>query len=354
MNKKTKLALGTALTCGVIATFGSAFALYKNAEEPIKIGIGSVSGHTDSKDNVTYKIGEITAYQNDYTGDSTKDVTVELADKKLSPDLNKIVLKAPLSFEYDSSFNGSKQDYAVGRVSVTVKIDSKIIEKGVSVTANLGGYSKNGNSDTYFTLNKINNFFTKATFSSTSTEITNYIDTAIDASNIYCLVTIDMSTALSADNFLALSEIDEAFKVDFNWSPYSETMTNFEADLKPTAYIVGDATDWQTNYGDYQMVPNINKPSSKVEWTYKLLKGFKEIKVYDSQETVFTNHWVSCRGTDADGVSQTTDGNAKFTDPSAGYEIYYVRNGDKAKVDKGFWVSPSDSANKVTGQDFDV
>ncbi len=347
MKKTNKFILGAALTSGVIACFGSAFALYKKLGNDVSIGIGSVKSHTDSSDVVTYKIGTPTVYKNSALG--TDDV-IDLATAKLSPELNKLYVKVPLSFEYGTNLTTSAQDTAVGHLNVKVDIDSAIAAKGTTVTANLTGYKKeNDTADTYFTKSKMDNFFATADYSTLTAGAdgfvsqSGYIDTAVDASSISCLITIDMSSALTDDNFLGLAEITKAFNVTINWSPYQteayatgESWT--DAKLAPTAFVRGDRSDWQT-MEDYRMVPNINAAKSKtvengteylVEWKYTLLKDFSTIKVYDSSETVLKDDagWIYCRAGTYNAAGTPVDvsgGNAKL-DKNSSYNVYYVRD----------------------------
>ncbi len=361
MKKTNKIILGTALASGVVACFGSAFALYKKTADKINIGIGEVSGHTDSTDEVKYLIKTITAYKTKGS-DGTLSDSVDLTTSKLSPDLNKVYLDVPLSFEYGANSTAPVQAAALGHLNVTVDIASDIAVKGATVTANLTGYSKDGGTaETYFTKYKMNNFFATKNYSEITAENgfatqSGYIDTAIDTSNIHCIIGIDMSTALTDGNAVALAEISNAFKVTVNWSPYQEgnysTGESWADDnIKPTAYVRGDRSDWQC-MEDYRMVPNIGASKTNttntttetvylVEWTYKLLKEFTQMKVYDSQETQYADIWVSCRGgkyADGTDVKITTDGNAILSDTDS-YNVYYVRNTNGTNnVEKGFWV----------------
>ena len=358
MKKKNKFLLGAAFACGVVASFGSAYALYLNNSSAgdISIGIGSVATHTDSTtDTLTYSIGDVVAYK-----DSVADGNaIELSTAKLSPSLNKVVLKAPLSFSYSYSANvksASAQDYAVARVSVNVTIDKTLAaiktEKDnadtVKVSAQLAGYQKasvtnNGTTtleDTYFTTNKVADFISSTTSADDSgnTVYSGTLDTAIDASSIYCLITIDMSSTITAANFLSLAEITSAFKVTLDLGSFDTSAT--DANLTPSAYIRGDRSDWKS-FTDYRMVPNVNHAGNEVEWTYKLLNGFSMIKVYDENNT--SGAWVSCRGTNATGCTAQSDGNASLKN-NRSYDVYYTRN---AASNPGFYVT---GGNLVEGE----
>ncbi len=340
MNKKNKILLGIALTSGVVASFSSAYALYVNATNgsEFSIGIGSVASHTDSSDTVTYKFGAIKTYSDESLGDDK-----ELGNTKLSPDQNKVYIKVPLSFEYGETKTTSPQNSALGRFSVTVDIKNKLAAKGAKVSAQLKGY-KDG---TYFAAHRMSDFF-ETTYSSTSndtqtigesyTSVTKYIDTAVDASSIYCVITIDFSGVFTETNFPDWAEITNAYKVTLNWgdayddnnadeSGVKKVYSDFESILKPTAYVRGDLSDWK-DLADYQMVPNINATGSteKVEWEYRLLKGFSKIKIFDSSETVLNdNGWIYCRGVEADSGAAVADGNATL-DKDKNYHIYYTRD----------------------------
>jgi hypothetical protein len=346
MKKMNKFVLGLAFTSIIVGSFGTAFALYKNTTNAsdMSIGIGTVQSHTESTDNVTYKIGTTEMYSNEAL--TTK---IE-SNAKLSPDLNKVYVKVPLSFEYGETKTTSKQDTALGRFKVKVEINESIAKKGATVGASLKGYSKatvdNAEYDTYFTKNKMSDFFA-TTYSETTTSVEKHIDTAVDASNIYCVITIDLSTALSESNFYDVAEISNAFTVTLNWGGYDSSYTDFDSNLVPTAYIRGDLSDWK-NLEDYQMVPNINAAYDIVEWKYKLLKGFSKIKVYDSSETqLSTNGWIPCRGVDKDsGATKETDGNATL-DKEKSYDIYYTRN--ETYTDKqGFYVAAGSESKTET------
>lgn len=353
MKKANKFILGAALTSGVIACFGAAFATYKKLDSDINIGIGEVKGHTDSSDVVTYKIGTPTTYKSNTYEEADK---IDLTTAKLSPELNKLYVKVPLSFEYGTNLTTSAQDTAVGHLNVKVDIDSAIAAKGTTVTANLMGYSKDGTAETYFTTTKMDNFFSDKNYN--DSELTavdgfisqsGYIDTAVDASSISCVICIDMSSALSDTDkaFLDLANITKAFKVTINWSPYQKTAYStgeswMDEKLAPTAYVCGDRSDWQT-MEDYRMVPNINASKTNdsseylVEWKYTVLKDFSVIKVHDAKETVYGDTWLRCRGGHLkNGTNVTIDdyGNATL-DSTDSYNVYYTRN---ATSDQGFWV----------------
>ena len=360
MNKKNKILLGIALTSGVVASFSTAYALYENKTNAsdFSIGIGSIASHTDSKDNVTYKFGEIKTYSNE-------GLTTELGTTKLSPKQNKVYIKVPLSFEYGETQTTSPQNSALGRFSVTVDIENKLAYCGAKVSAQLKGYSKGKGDDgddgslqeTYFTTNKMIDFF-GTTYSyqkdgntvgnindveSGYTSVTKFIDTAVDAKNIYCVITIDFSSGLKDDCFFDLADITNAYKVTLNWGQYKDTYSDFDSDLIPTAYVRGDLSSWK-DLADYQMVPNINKAYNIVEWEYKLLKGFSKIKVHDSRETTLSSTWIPCRGFDnGAGVSKDSVGNA-ILDKSKSYHIYYTRN-ETYSNKQGFYVGLEEDSN---------
>ena len=351
MKKYNKLVVSLVLGASVVATFGTAFALYKNVEgaKDYSIGIGSVQSHTDSSDLVTYKIGTLGAYSDDTL---TKELT---KDDKLSPDVNKVYLKVPLSFEYSENLTqASAQNSVVGRFSVTVNVEDSLAKAGAKVSANLKGYDYNPREKksvtTYFTKNKMDDFF-NTTYSETVTSVTKYIDTAIDASSIYCVVTLDFSSALTKENYLNYAEITKAFDVSLSWSAYnSSTISDFESDMKPNAYVIGDLTDWK-DFEDYALVPNIwSSKTDYVEWQYEILKGFSLIKVHDLG-TSETDKFISCRGTNSKTASQVDDGygayNAKLNKDN-GYTIYYVRNASGGVENpKGFWVNATTDDDKA-------
>lgn len=336
MKNKNKLVASLVIGASIVASFGTAFALYENATNggKIDIGIGSVESHVDSDDKVTYIIGATKLYK-----DEALETEVASTDK-LSPDFNKVYLSIPLSFEYaENNKTASAQDTVLGRFSTTVTIDDKLAGKGVVAHASLKGYKK-ANADgaeqvTYFTENKMSDFF-NSTFGESEKTITKFIDTAVDKSSISCVMTLDFSTVLTADTFLDLSEIEKAFSVSLSWSGYSSTYTDFDSNLVPTAYIRGDKSDWNS-YEDYQMVPNINAAYNIVEWNYKLLKGFSKIKVYDENETVLGSKWIYCKGVaDNSGASIDSDSNAVL-DKEKEYHVYYTRN-ETTDGKKGFYV----------------
>lgn len=336
MKKSNKFVLGLVLSAGVIGCFGTAFALYENKTDAkdFSIGIGSVVSHTESDDNINYKFGAIATYS---------DATCETEfTGKLNPDNNKVYVKIPLSFDYTKSATTSAQDTVVGHLKVQVDI-AESVAKNTTVSAKLTGYDKNGEGQTvstYFTKNKMSDFFSEANYTTTAAENgyvsqTKWIDTAVDASSISCVVGIDMSSALTANGFLDLAEIDNAFKVTVDWSPYKETYAEGETwtddNLKPTAYVRGDNSDWQC-LEDYRMVPNIYHSGDLVEWQYKLLKGFTEIKVYDSSETTLASDggWIYCRAgekyKDDKKDSVKLDGGNASLYANNSYSIYYTRN----------------------------
>ncbi len=360
MKKSNKFVLGLALTAGVIGCFGTAFALYENKTnaEDKTITIGSTEGHADSSDKVTYKIGTMEFYKDEECSTNNKFAESD----KLSPNLNKVYVKVPLSFEYSSDNKTvSPQDSVLGHLNVKVDVVEKIANLGTTVTAKLKGYNKGiGDSDasveTYFTANKMADFFLGDGGAQVDyknlTESSGYrtrnasIDTAIDKNNIYCVVGINMSEALTADNFFKLAEISDAFKVTVNWSPYQTTAyangeTWRDENLIPTAYVRGDLSDWESK-DDYQMVPNINGAYNIVEWEYRLLKGFTRIKVFDAKETeCSTDGWIYCKGfKEGSGASILDNGDVKL-DSTKYYKVYYKRN-ETTEGKKGFYVD-SDS-----------
>lgn len=340
----------------------------KTGAQDFSIGIGEVQSYTESDDTITYSVGTVAFKKYDSDG------TLKGWDKNdlLSPDLNKIVVQVPLSFKYsDNLVAAAPQDYALGRLSVSASINENI-PGGTMVSAKLVGYSKAGdNKDqaTYFTTNKMGNFLgTKGanekypenvTFSEKgASAITGYIDTAIDATNIYCQIEYDFSSSITANNFFDLAELDKAFEVSVTWNGYKsvydgedhdgKTYEAFDTNLKPDAFIRGDLSNWE-DFDDYRMVPNINHAGTDVEWMYKLLKGFSQIKVYDGSSNT-TNKWIGCRGTNSKSVSFSSDFNAVLTKENS-YNIYYVRN---ATSDKGFWVDATGDDDKNTDNNGDV
>lgn len=366
MKKVNKLVLSLVLGVGVVGAFSASYALYQNktSAQDFSIGIGEVQSYTDSNDTITYSVGTV-AFKK-YSSDKL----VDWGDSDLlSPDLNKIVVQVPLSFKYSNSLStAAPQDYALGRLSVSASINENI-PFGTKVSAKLVGYSKAGDSKdqaTYFTEYKMSNFLgtkgsdgkypSDVTFSSKgASAITGYIDTAIDASNIYCQIEYDFSSSITANNFYDLAELDKAFEVSVTWNGYKSvydgeehdgtTYEAFDANLKPDAFIRGDLSNWE-DFDDYRMVPNINHAGTDVEWMYKLLKGFSQIKVYDESSNT-TNKWIGCRGTNSKSVSFSSDFNAVLTKKNS-YNIYYVRN---ATSDKGFWVDATSEDDKITDTD---
>ncbi len=324
MKKYNKLVISLVLGASVVATFGTAYALYTNKvnAKDYTIGIGSVESHTDSTDEVTYKLGTVKAYK----ADTLADTDAINADTKLSPEVNKVYLKVPLTFEYGKTETTSAQDSVVGRFKVDVTVDEKIakITDGAKVEAKLVGYQQNGNTDTYFTANKLSNFFT-GTFSSEKKTLSGFIDTAVDKTSIYSVITLDFSTAFNDTNYLNVAELTSAFSVSLSWSAYSTSMEDFDTNLIPSAYVRGDKSDWKS-LEDYAMVPNINAQYDIVEWQYKLLKGFSKIKVFDANETKLNdNGWIKCKY--VDGATKESDGNATL-DKTKSYTVYYTRNED--------------------------
>lgn len=359
MKKMNKFIVAASLTAGVIGCFGAAFALYKKAESPLNIGIGKVTTHGDSTAVINYSFGDgVTAYK-----DETLKNTISLKDNVISPEINKVYLKVPLQFKYTTEdANFTSQGTTVGRFSVTVDINEKVRTAGdVVVGAKLCGYEKvtitgddqqNYDVDTYFTAEKTKNFFDTTFNNETTTKVTKYIDTAVDKTSIYCVISIDMSAAMTDDNYKYYDLVNElktgnAFDVSLNWEGYKSTLANFDTKLVPNAYVRGDYSDWGIREG-YQMVPNIkgrvNIGSDDknwewgVEWTYKILKNFSVIKVYDESDTLVNDSgWVYCRGVAAgSGATKEDNGNATL-DSTKTYNIYYKRN---CKTETGFWVDP--------------
>lgn len=337
MKNRNKLVTSLIIGASIVASFGTAFALYENFEDDgkINIDIGSVDSHTDSKNFVKYTLGDAEFYK-----DSALENSV--GSDKLSPDLNVVYVKVPLGFEYNENCTVAQQESMIGRFSSTVTINNALIGKGVVVSANLTGY---GDKTTYFTTNKtINLYKTNGVLGSEVSSVSSFIDTAITASGISCVFKLDFSAAIKADTYISsgLTELTKAFDISLSWVPYSSSLEDFDTNLKPSAYIRGDNSDWQS-LEDYQMVPNMEHEANEVEWKYKLLKGFTSIKVFDELDTVINNYgWIPLRGYGEDsGLTCETGGNA-ILDKDTSYDIFYVRNANPDSGGKrGFWVNKS-------------
>lgn len=336
MKKSNKFVLGLALTAGIIGCFGTAFALYEKKAEDVEISIGKVTTHADSTAVIKYKLDGIKTYSQLKDVDSgAEDKELDLSSTKLSPDYKKVYIKVPLSFTYKTTDeNFTNQDAVVGRFSVKVDIASAVKAAGdVTVSAKLNGY---GSSDTYFTKNKAYDFF-ETTYTSTSdASVTKHIDTAVNASAISCLITIDMSNSLTDDKFFDLTNTLDganAFDVALNWEPY-KSQEEFDTNLIPNAYVRGDYSNWQIREG-YQMVPNIfgsvkTKDSYPgVEWQYKILKNFTTIKVYDSSVGEDdAGHWIGCGDVSEAGSNAKIEDNGNATiSKDESYNVYYTRYG---------------------------
>ncbi len=291
----------------------------------------------------------------------------------MTPKVNNIYIKAPLSFEYRPPLSESaEQPYAVGTLKVSVSINTSILAQGsVTASAKIKGYSKVGSNkdqDTYFTAAKSGNFFSAGlssgeypavTFDKISTEtesgtgfttVTHYIDTAIEKDVQYCSINLNFSEAITDATYLNIAEITNAFKVTLSWGNYDTSTVRNGADLdknmNPEVYVRGNTNDWK-NSNDYRMVPNVNgklkKDSSQnylVEWMYKDLANFDEIKVYDDTLSgEDSTKWISCRNkkNDKPGVTPTDSGNAELTKAGYKYHVYYVRGGT-ATDNTGFFV----------------
>lgn len=337
MKNKNKLVASLIIGASIVASFGTAFALYQNFEDDgkINIDIGTVDSHTDSKDAVTYTLGAAEFYK-----DSTLENSV--GSEKLSPDLNIVYVKVPLGFKYNDGSTVAQQESMIGRFTSTVTIDNALIGKGVKVSANLTGY---GETTTYFTTNKtIDLYKSNGTLGAEVSSVSGHVDTAVTASGISCVFKLDFSAAIKAEDYITsgLTEIEKAFNISLSWVPYSSTLSDFDKNLTPTAYIRGDNSDRQS-LEDYQMVPNIEHEGDEVEWKYKLLKGFTSMKVFDSLDTVINdNGWVPLRGYDAtSGLTCELGGNATLNKETS-YDIFYVRNANADREGRrGFWVNKS-------------
>lgn len=372
MKTKNKILLGLATTSGVVASFGAAYAIYVSPKvgKTFNIGIGTVKTYTQTDDKVTYSFGDIELFKNETCAEGDK-----IDSPKLSPDLNKVYLKAPLSFSYNGDLtnpNAVKQDYMLGTLKVSVTLDSSIANLGnATVSAKLQGYDTiidgTGVSETYFTAHKQDDFFSSNnnTFSSDKITLEADIGTAIDASSIYCVIGLDLSSTIKDDEFVDVAGIAEAFKVSLSWGEYTTTgVTNADSQLNPDLWITGGMNDWTTKMNnDFRLVPNLKaqyyaeKSSSdtkttktdgyaaRVEWMYKGLTTFNRLKVYDN--TLDENaKWISCRNptteeTGNKGVKSESDGNAVLTiQDGYAYDVYYKRGAIADNV-KNFWVSAS-------------
>ena len=343
MKRSNKLILSLALGSTVVATFGTAFALYKSGFNDSKtITIGTVHTNADTEGTIHYIINTPTSTY--YKWDSGTDTGSEVAGATaLSPDVNRVMINAGLSFEYESGYSGAKQLTTVGRFTVTVALNEKIPE-GTNVYARLKGYDSvvTQGTSTYFTENKQSDFLKEETIAQGSTAVSGYIDTAVEVSGISCDITLDFSNSITDANFLDIAELTNAYNVTLKWEPYSSTLSEFDSNLVPNVGIRGDKASWAENLEAYVMVPNIRSAAEKdstkkVEWYYKGLTGFNLAKVYDGG---LDSPWIGCRGTDATRASVTEDGNAniKFTNLENKYDVYYVRGGTDTD-DVGFWVS---------------
>lgn len=360
MKKRNKFILPLVLGAGVIATFGASYALYqsKTNAADFSIGIGSVQSYTDSDKNVTYKIGTVNSYK------YAEGEWATWGDDKLNPTYSKVKVNVPLSFEYDKGVVA--QSSVVGRFTVEVTLNDKIPlgsdgsnnTLSVGVSAKLVGYdtkayeatnaeaNTTSSYSTYFTQNKMHDFFNTTFNSSENRSAEHYIDTAVDKDNISCDIELDFSNSIKDSNFYDISELASAFSISLKWECYKSTLDTFDSVLKPDAFIVGDANGWtylkdEKELNDYRMVPNLyGKSTDKVEWMYENLTGFGAIKVRDLSSTVSFSGgnettWIGCRGGAMDSID--SDYNAKLNADNS-YSIYNVRNGTTADVDKGFWV----------------
>lgn len=377
MKTKNKILLGVAAASGVVASFGATFALYQNTTnaDSLNIGIGAVKTYDSTEYGVNYKIGKIETY-------SDENCSKSITNYKLSPDLKNVYLKAPLTFAYDTNSkananeNAADQDYMVGTLKVGITVNNDIASlKSAKATAKIQGYPKavDGSTtyETYFTAKKSSDFF-NTTFGSTDA-VYHYIDVAVDtASTIYCVIGLDLSTAIDAD-FLKVASITNAFDVTLNWGafdtgtdtegvatgrPTAEDNTDApDANLNPNLWITGDMNAWTTKMvNDFQMAPNIkgkyyeetyeNGASgthtvgsgvAKVEWVYKGLKTFSKLKVYDEGDS--NNHWIDVRGySESKGISKDANNNAVlYVADTNSYDIYYTRFAESSSQ-KGFYV----------------
>lgn len=343
MKRSNKLILSLALGSTVVATFGTAFALYKSGfDDSTVINIGTVQTNTDTAGNINYLINTPTSTY--YKWDSVAGTGEEVTDATaLSPDVNRVMINAGLSFEYESGYQGAKQLTTIGRFTVTVALNENIPD-GTNVYARLKGYDSvvTQGTSTYFTVNKQSDFLKEEAITQGSTTVSGYIDTAVEASGISCDITLDFSNSITDDKFFDIAELTNAYNVTLKWEPYNSNLPEFDSNLVPNVYIRGDKASWTENLEAYAMVPNIRSAAvqdntKKVEWYYKGLTGFNLAKVYDGS---LDNPWIDCRGTNATGASVTEDGNnnIKFTNIESDYEVYYVRGGTDTDI-VGFWVS---------------
>ena len=388
MKAKNKILLGVSAASGVIASFGAAIALYKNASNAadLNIGIGAVESYTQSLGNLNYSFGDISFYSDEECTTKFKKGADDIDDTslKLTPTVNNIYIKAPLSFGYQPPLTDSpEQPYAVGTLKVSVSINTGILEQGsVTASAKIKGYPKTGENsdqDTYFTAAKSGNFFTAGlsnneypvvTFNKDSTKtesgtgfntVTHYIDTAIEKDTQYCAINLDFSKAITDDTYLDIAEITDAFKVTLSWGDYDTSTERNNADIdnkmNPKVYVRGNTNEW-TSSNDYRMVPNVKgalktdtSNNYLVEWMYDDLVNFDEIKVYDDTlDGADEKKWISCRNSNEtgkkDGVTTTDGGNAQLTKEGYKYDVYYVRG---ATSDAGFLVE-SEAASSSGSQ----
>lgn len=352
MKRTNKLILSLALGATVAATFGTAFALYQNGFEnnSKEIEIGTVQGYVENNKTINYSIGEVTTYK-----PTSDNAWVEWGtDDKITPDLNKVKVVAPLSFSYntDDKFKGTEQPYTLGRLQVTVELKNANLAEGTKVSAKLTGYTKptkTGSTDeydNYFTANKMSNFLGSKnadgeTANAGSSSITGFIDTAIDKSNIKCEIELDFSTSTAdAGKFLSIAEATNLYSISLTWGGYKDTYSDFDAKLKPTTYIRSDVTNWEAQ-NDFALVPNINGgnggDAKDIEWMYTGLTNTSQMKIYDSSD----EKWFKATEK-GDDITDSDDGNVVL-DKDSKYNAYFIRyrNDDgtyKADTDYKFYI----------------
>jgi hypothetical protein len=231
----------------------------------------------------------------------------------------KVYVKLPLSFETITSGGRSDQDSALGRLTLNIDLNGKLASSA-KVYAQLKGYTKG-----WFQHYMLGKFIdTTGTSKISNHSVSGTMDTAIDASSIYALVTLDFSNA----DATTLGHVTSAFNISVNWSAYGSNMTGFSDSIKPVAYIIGDKSGWNLSSSEiYQMTPNIFSEKkvndeNVVEWMYKDLTGFSELKVLHNNDGTWDKGVNSCSYNGVSGGSIGSGGNAVVNGKTC--TVYYA------------------------------
>ncbi len=288
----TKLAFNFADLQGYIMISGLSYSSVATDKTRV---VNKVAFGTVTTSDVDSAITDCSIVNDDiavYTNESC--TTMAIGEASLA-DTKKVYVKVPLTFHTITTAGRVAQETAVGRLNMDVLLNEDL-RSGTNVTVSLKGYK----AGTWFYKYMTGNFIDSASTSYGSAGYSSNMDTAIRASGIYALVTLDFT---SADSY-SLQNAANVFSISTKWSAYSTSMAGFADSVKPVYSVLGTFNGWAI-LETYQMVPDIDDTTTKADgkaidvpvWSYRNLdvsgvSGDNQLKVYSNSGN---GTWIGCR-----------------------------------------------------------